>query len=154
MWGLLTKGFGRLNSLSILMNRLILLAFLFFSIGSISSNEEKTILINDAYPFETETKELLFYSLLTELRCPKCQSSNLSGSNSPISNDLKREVYELVLEGNSSEQIKSHLVKRYGNFIIYNPPVEPTTYVLWFGPFILVFIASLIIFFIRKRASK
>jgi len=154
MWGLLTKGFGRLNSLSTLMNRLILLAFLFFSIGSISSNEEKTILINDAYPFETETKELLFYSLLTELRCPKCQSSNLSGSNSPISNDLKREVYELVLEGNSSEQIKSHLVKRYGNFIIYNPPVEPTTYVLWFGPFILVFIASLIIFFIRKRASK
>lgn len=154
MWGLLTKGFGRLNSLSILMNRLILLAFLFLSIGSISSNEEKTILNNDAYPFESETKELLFYSLLTELRCPKCQSSNLSGSNSPISNDLKREVYELVLEGNSSEQIKSHLVKRYGNFIIYNPPVEPTTYVLWFGPFILVFIASLIIFFIRKRASK
>ena len=154
MWGLLTKGFGRLNSLSILMNRLILLAFLFFSIGSISSNEEKTILNNDAYPFESETKELLFYSLLTELRCPKCQSSNLSGSNSPISNDLKREVYELVLEGNSSGQIKSHLVKRYGNFIIYNPPVEPTTYVLWFGPFILVFIASLIIFFIRKRASK
>jgi cytochrome c-type biogenesis protein CcmH len=136
------------------MNRLILLAFLFLSIGSISSNEEKTILNNDAYPFESETKELLFYSLLTELRCPKCQSSNLSGSNSPISNDLKREVYELVLEGNSSEQIKSHLVKRYGNFIIYNPPVEPTTYVLWFGPFILVFIASLIIFFIRKRASK
>ena len=154
MWGLLTKGFGRLNSLSTLMNRLILLVFLFFSIGSISSNEEKTILNNDAYPFESETKELLFYSLLTELRCPKCQSSNLSGSNSPISNDLKREVYELVLEGNSSGQIKSQLVKRYGNFIIYNPPVEPTTYVLWFGPFILVFIASLIIFFIRKRASK
>ncbi len=154
MWGLLTKGFGRLNLLSTLMNRLILLAFLFFSVGSISSNEEKIILNNDAYPFESETKELLFYSLLTELRCPKCQSSNLSGSNSPISNDLKREVYELVLEGNSSEQIKSHLVKRYGNFIIYNPPVEPTTYVLWFGPFILVFIASLIIFFIRKRASK
>ena len=154
MWGLLTKGFGRLNLLSTLMNRLILLAFLFFSVGSISSNEEKIILNNDAYPFENETKELLFYSLLTELRCPKCQSSNLSGSNSPISNDLKREVYELVLEGNSSEQIKSHLVKRYGNFIIYNPPVEPTTYVLWFGPFILVFIASLIIFFIRKRASK
>ena len=136
------------------MNRLILLALLFFSIGSISSNDEKIILNNDAYPFENETKELLFYSLLIELRCPKCQSSNLSGSNSPISNDLKREVYELVLEGNSSEQIKSHLVKRYGNFIIYNPPIEPATYVLWFGPFILVFIASLIIFVIRKRVTK
>ena len=136
------------------MNRLILLALLFFSIGPISSNDEKIIFNNDAYPFESETKELLFYSLLIELRCPKCQSSNLSGSNSPISNDLKREVYELVLEGNSSEQIKSHLVKRYGNFIIYNPPVEPATYVLWFGPFILVFIASLIIFVIRKRVTK
>lgn len=136
------------------MNRLILLTLLFFSIGSISSNDEKIIFNNDAYPFESETKELLFYSLLIELRCPKCQSSNLSGSNSPISNDLKREVYELVLEGNSSEQIKSHLVKRYGNFIIYNPPVEPATYVLWFGPFILVFIASLIIFVIRKRVTK
>ena len=136
------------------MNRLILLALLFFSIGSISSNDEKIILNNDAYPFENETKELLFYSLLIELRCPKCQSSNLSGSNSPISNDLKREVYELVLEGNSSEQIKSHLVKRYGNFIIYNPPIEPATYVLWFGPFILIFIASLIIFVIRKRVTK
>ena len=136
------------------MNRLILLALLFFSIGPISSNDEKIIFNNDAYPFESETKELLFYSLLIELRCPKCQSSNLSGSNSPISNDLKREVYELVLEGNSSEQIKSHLVKRYGNFIIYNPPVEPATYVLWFGPFILVFIASLIIFVIRKRVTQ
>tara|TARA_E500000081_G_scaffold154190_1_gene190433 strand:- start:958 stop:1368 length:411 start_codon:yes stop_codon:yes gene_type:complete len=136
------------------MNRLILLVILFFSIGSISSNDEKIIFNNDAYPFESETKELLFYSLLIELRCPKCQSSNLSGSNSPISNDLKREVYELVLEGNSSEQIKSHLVKRYGNFIIYNPPVEPATYVLWFGPFILVFIASLIILVIRKRVTK
>ena len=136
------------------MNRLILLALLFFSIGSISSNDEKIIFNNDAYPFESETKELLFYSLLIELRCPKCQSSNLSGSNSPISNDLKREVYELVLEGNSSEQIKSHLVKSYGNFIIYNPPVEPATYVLWFGPFILVFIASLIILVIRKRVTK
>ena len=136
------------------MNRLILLALLFFSIGSISSKDEKIIFNNDAYPFESETKELLFYSLLIELRCPKWQSSNLSGSNSPISNDLKREVYELVLEGNSSEQIKSHLVKRYGNFIIYNPPVEPATYVLWFGPFILVFIASLIILVIRKRVTK
>ena len=136
------------------MNRLILLVILFFSIGSISSNDEKIIFNNDAYTFESETKELLFYSLLIELRCPKCQSSNLSGSNSPISNDLKREVYELVLEGNSSEQIKSHLVKRYGNFIIYNPPVEPATYVLWFGPFILVFIASLIILVIRKRVTK
>jgi len=89
--------------------------------------------------------------LLNELRCPKCQSSNLAGSNSPISNDLKREVYELVISGNTSKQIKSHLVQRYGNFIIYNPPLEPATYALWFGPFLLILLALLVISFVRKR---
>ena len=101
----------------------------------------------EAYPFDDNIKEDLFYSLLNELRCPKCQSSNLAGSNSPISNDLKREVYELVKEKKTSEQIKEHLVERYGNFIIYNPPVESETYILWFGPFFLVFIAIFSIIF-------
>ena len=119
------------------MNKLIF--FLLFIICSVQiSVEEKVNFDNEAYPFASEVQESLFYSLLNELRCPKCQSSNLAGSNSPISNDLKREVYELVVEGKSSKQIKDHLVDRYGNFIIYNPPIEPATYALWFGPFILI----------------
>ena len=132
------------------MNKLIL--FLLFIICSQQiSVEEKVNFDSEAYPFASETKESLFYSLLNELRCPKCQSSNLAGSNSPISNDLKREVYELVVEGKSSKQIKDHLVRRYGNFIIYNPPIEPATYALWFGPFILMFLSALVIIFVRKR---
>ena len=55
------------------------------------------------------------------------------------------------IEGNSAEQIKSHLVQRYGNFIIYNPPIEPATYILWFGPFLLILLAIFIILFVRKR---
>ena len=133
------------------MNKLIPLFFLVFSIEISGDEENRLEFKNDAYPFSSKAKETLFYSLLNELRCPKCQSSNLSGSNSPISNDLKREVYELVLEGNSAEQIKSHLVQRYGNFIIYNPPIEPATYVLWFGPFLLILLAMFIILFVRKR---
>ena len=132
------------------MNKLIV--FLIFIICSQQiSVEEKVDFDNEAYPFASEVKESLFYSLLNELRCPKCQSSNLAGSNSPISNDLKREVYELVVEGKSSKQIKDHLVDRYGNFIIYNPPLEPATYVLWFGPFILILLSVLVIIFVRKR---
>tara|TARA_B100000579_G_C22805582_1_gene842318 strand:+ start:1054 stop:1458 length:405 start_codon:yes stop_codon:yes gene_type:complete len=134
------------------MNKLILSLILLLSFGANSSEQDGTGVANDAYPFENEAKEVLFYSLLFELRCPKCQSSNLSGSNSPISNDLKREVYELVLEGKTGQQIKSHLVKRYGNFIIYNPPVEPATYLLWFGPFILLILAGLLIFLFRKMS--
>ena len=136
------------------MNKFILISFLLISFGSYCLEKEQSNFNNDVYPFEDETKEILFYSLINELRCPKCQSSNLSGSNSPISNDLKREVYELVLEGNSSEKVKSYLVQRYGNFIVYNPPVEPATYVLWYGPFILIIIASLIIFFVRNTIIK
>ena len=136
------------------MNKLLFFSFLLFSLLVKSSAEEPLNFNNDVYPFENEVKEVLFYSLLVELRCPKCQSSNLAGSNSPISNDLKREVYELVLEGSSKEEIKSHLIQRYGNFIVYNPPLEPETYILWFGPFALIFIAILVIFIIRKRIIK
>ena len=133
------------------MNKILIISFLFISFGIISSDREEYNINSDAYPFESESHETLFYSLLIELRCPKCQSSNLSGSNSPISNDLKREVYELVLNDKSAEEIKTYLVKRYGNFIIYNPPLEPSTYILWFGPFILILMAALVIFLLRKR---
>jgi len=132
------------------MSKYIFSFILLFSLGVNYSEENSTNIANDAYPFEDEAMEVLFYSLLFELRCPKCQSSNLSGSNSPISNDLKREVYELVLEGRTDQQIKSHLVERYGNFIIYNPPIEPATYLLWFGPFALLIIAGVLILLLRK----
>jgi len=133
------------------MNKFLIISFFVISLGINSSDLEEYSLDSDVYPFDNKSDEVLFYSLLDELRCPKCQSSNLSGSNSPISNDLKREVYELVLDDNSSEEIKSFLVKRYGNFIIYNPPLEPATYILWFGPFLLLIMAALIIYLLRKR---
>jgi cytochrome c-type biogenesis protein CcmH len=133
------------------MNKFLIISFFVISLGISSSDLEEYSLDSDVYPFDNKSDEVLFYSLLDELRCPKCQSSNLSGSNSPISNDLKREVYELVLDDNSSDEIKSFLVKRYGNFIIYNPPLEPATYILWFGPFLLLIMAALIIYLLRKR---
>ena len=133
------------------MNKFLIISFFVISLGISSSDLEEYSLDSDVYPFDNKSDEVLFYSLLDELRCPKCQSSNLSGSNSPISNDLKREVYELVLDDKSSDEIKSFLVKRYGNFIIYNPPLEPATYILWFGPFLLLIMAALIIYLLRKR---
>ena len=144
--------FGKRNLLNILMNKFLTFSFLFLlTFGVFASTDRVFEFEKEAYPFDDNIKEDLFYSLLNELRCPKCQSSNLAGSNSPISNDLKREVYELVKEKKTSEQIKEHLVERYGNFIIYNPPVESETYILWFGPFFLVFIAIFSIIFFRRR---
>ena len=136
------------------MNKILIISFICsISFGFLSGAEQKFTFDKEAYSFDNNIQEELFYSLLVELRCPKCQSSNLSGSNSPISNDLKREVYELVIKEKSAEDIKAYLVESYGNFIIYNQPIEPATYILWFGPFLLIIISlGLIILYRRKQA--
>tara|TARA_Y100001935_G_C17149984_1_gene429955 strand:+ start:29 stop:439 length:411 start_codon:yes stop_codon:yes gene_type:complete len=136
------------------MNKYLGIFLLFSSLSLLGFDISNVQSKSEIYPFDNEEKENLFYSLLNELRCPKCQSSNLAGSNSPISNDLKREVYVLVNKGKSSQEVKSFLVQRYGNFIIYNPPVEPQTYILWYGPFFLVLMAIGGVFLSRKFKIK
>ena len=136
------------------MNKYLGIFLLFSSLSLLGFDISNVQSKSEIYPFDNEEKENLFYSLLNELRCPKCQSSNLAGSNSPISNDLKREVYVLVNKGKSSQEVKSFLVQRYGNFIIYNPPVEPQTYILWYGPFLLVLMAIVGVFLSRKFKIK
>ena len=116
----------------------------------VSANEPQVI-----YPFEDSVHEERFLSLLNELRCPKCQGSNLAGSNAPIANDLKREVYGLVKSGKTEEEVKAYLVDRYGNFIVYDPPFRPDTYALWFGPlFIFLITLSVILAILLTRFSN
>ena len=104
---------------------------------------------NEVYPFEESIHEERFLSLLDELRCPKCQGSNLAGSNAPIAIDLKREVYRLVKLGKTEKEVKTYLVDRYGNFIVYDPPFESDTYALWLAPLIIFLITLSVILFRR-----
>ena len=104
---------------------------------------------NEVYPFEDSIHEERFQSLLNELRCPKCQGSNLAGSNAPIAIDLKREVYRLVKLGKTEKEVKTYLVDRYGNFIVYDPPFESDTYALWLAPLIIFLITISVILFRR-----
>ena len=73
--------------------------------------------------------------LETELRCLVCQNQTLADSNAPLAGDLRREVRELAVAGKSDAEIRDYLVARYGDFVLYNPPVKTTTWLLWFGPF-------------------
>jgi cytochrome c-type biogenesis protein CcmH len=73
-----------------------------------------------------------------ELRCLVCQNESLAGSRSDLANDLRREVRTLIKAGKSDAEIKEFLVSRYGDFVLYNPPVKPTTWLLWFGPLLLL----------------
>ena len=129
----------------IVMFRKLLTIFLATSIFGLTLAEES----NEVYPFEDKIYEERFLSLLKELRCPKCQGSSLAGSNAPIAIDLKREVYRLVKLGKTEKEVKAYLVDRYGNFIVYDPPFESDTYVLWLAPLIIFLITLSIILFRR-----
>jgi cytochrome c-type biogenesis protein CcmH len=76
--------------------------------------------------------------LETELRCLVCQNQTLADSNADLASDLRREVRELALSGKSDSEIRDYLVARYGDFVLYDPPLKYTTWLLWFGPFALL----------------
>ena len=92
--------------------------------------------------------------LETELRCLVCQNQTLADSNADLADDLRREVRELAVAGKSDDEIKAYLVARYGDFVLYNPPVKPTTWVLWFGPFALAIGGAGLWWLILRRRAK
>lgn len=89
-----------------------------------------------------------------ELRCPKCQNQNLKDSNSPISEDLRRELARLIREGKTDAEIREFMVSRYGDFILYRTPVQKNTLVLWIGPVVMFGIGGLIFAIILFRRSR
>jgi|TARA_B110000438_G_scaffold215066_1_gene207377 cytochrome c-type biogenesis protein CcmH len=98
---------------------------------------------NEVYPFDDFKKEIRFNKLTQDYRCPKCQSSNLAGSNAPIAKDLKIEIHRLITDNKTDEEITRFLAERYGDFILYEPPFNTSTSILWLGPFFLMFIVLL-----------
>lgn len=92
-------------------------------------------------------------ALSEELRCLVCQNQSLADSNADLALDLKREVERLMLEGKSDEQIKAFLVQRYGDFVLYKPPVQSNTALLWAGPFALL-LGGAALWKVLQRRSK
>lgn len=90
-----------------------------------------------------------------ELRCLVCQNESLAGSRSDLAMDLRRELRGLIKQGKTDEQIKEFMVSRYGDFVLYRPPVKPSTWLLWAGPFglMVVGIASLFVYLRRRNAE-
>ena len=101
------------------------------------------------YEFEDSLQEKRFYSLISEIRCPKCTSGSIASSDVPVSRDIKNKVYELVLDGSTDKEIKTYVSETFGHFSDYRPAFEGSNYPLWFGPFI--FLALMLIIFFSKR---
>ena len=87
----------------------------------------------DTYEFRDEAERERYRTLTEELRCPKCQNQNIADSNAPIAMDLRKEIFRMLEEGQSNDQIIDYLVARYGDFVRYRPPVTKTTLLLWYG---------------------
>lgn len=89
----------------------------------------------DIYEFPDSATEARYRALIAELRCPKCLNTNLSGSDAPIAKDLRRTVHRLLVsEGMQNAQIRGFLQERYGDFVLYDPPFRPDTWILWLAP--------------------
>jgi cytochrome c-type biogenesis protein CcmH len=92
--------------------------------------------------------------LESELRCLVCQNQTLADSNAPLAEDLRREVRALAVTGKNDEEIKQYLVARYGDFVLYQPPLKTTTWLLWFGPFALLLLGAGIWYAIARRRKN
>ena len=123
---------------------------IFLLIISFTAAAQKTG-VQEPLVFASQQQQERFNKLTEELRCLVCQNQNLADSDAPLAHDLRREVHEMVLAGRTNEQIKQFLVTRYGDFVLYRPPVQKNTYLLWLGPLVLLLIGALIL---RSSISK
>ncbi|WP_020167251.1 MULTISPECIES: cytochrome c-type biogenesis protein [Methylotenera] len=97
------------------------------------------LLAEEANPLAVDPQlEVQVHRLSTELRCLVCQNQTLADSDAPLAEDLRVEIREMAAQGKSDQEIIDYLVARYGDFVLYRPPVKATTVLLWIGPFLLL----------------
>lgn len=105
----------------------------------------------DAFVFDTPEQEKAFHKLSQELRCLVCQNQAIAESDAGLAKDLRAEIHKMLQQGKTEEEIADFMVQRYGDYVLYNPPFKPTTWLLWLGP-ALVFIIAIfyVVNFIRR----
>ena len=111
---------------------------------------------DEAVPLASDPAlEQRLVSISEEMRCLVCQNESLSGSRSELAQDLRREIRNLIKQGKTDAEIRAFMVDRYGDFILYRPPVRPTTWLLWIGPFVLMFAGIVaLLMYLRRRNTQ
>jgi cytochrome c-type biogenesis protein CcmH len=119
---------------------------LFFSVANVQAI--------DPIEFKDNTEEARFQALAKELRCLVCQNESLADSSAGLAQDLRADVITQIRGGKSDVEIKDYMTARYGDFILYSPPIKPRTWLLWFGPFVLLVIGAIFVLAIIRSRSK
>ena len=126
----------------------VLALLLSFGLGQASAGTLAEFTFDD--PAQTED----FRILTSELRCLVCQNESLAGSNADLAQDLRKEIYEMMQAGKTKEEIIEFMVARYGDFVLYSPPLKPSTYPLWFGPLLLLAIGAFLLLRTLRRKQQ
>jgi cytochrome c-type biogenesis protein CcmH len=127
---------------------LILLCLLVFSLPPLQASTLAE------YTFDDPKKHDEFRDVIEQMRCLVCQNESLAGSNADLAVDLRNEIYEMMKQGQGQDEVVKFMVARYGDFVLYDPPLKPTTYPIWFGPLIIFIVGALVLVRILKRKSQ
>lgn len=103
--------------------------------------------------FEDPAKTRLYEYLLEEIRCLVCQNQSLADSNAELAQDLRSEIVAMIRAGKNEKDIKAFLVERYGDFVLYRPPLQENTWLLWVGPFVFLLAGIIVVIIMIKRQS-
>ena len=133
---------GRGFKTAALASLLVILALTSFSTHAI-----------DPLPFKDRAEEVRFQNLTRQLRCLVCQNQDLADSDAALAGDLRKQVFEMMRGGKSDDEIKQYLVARYNDFVLYDPPLKPGTWLLWFAPLAFVLAGAFaLVRIVRARA--
>ncbi len=100
------------------------------------------------HDFANKEQEHLYLQLIAELRCVKCQNQNLAESNAELAKDMRDKAYAMIIKGGTREDVIKYMTDRYGDFVLYNPPLKSKTWLLWFGPAVLLIFS---LFYLLRR---
>ncbi|MGR8942215.1 MAG: cytochrome c-type biogenesis protein [Gammaproteobacteria bacterium] len=126
----------------------ITLIFLFLWVGASLAGVEYR-------EFADPEQQEAYESLTSELRCLVCQNQTIADSNADLAADLRRQVYEMLQQGQSKEEVLKFMTERYGDFVLYNPPFKAKTVLLWFGPVLFFLIGVIfVILLIRRKQTR
>ena len=104
--------------------------------------------------FASPQDEVRYHNLIDELRCLVCQNQNLADSNAGLARDLRARTYQMISSGKSDSEILDYMVERYGDFVLYRPPLKPLTLFLWLGPTLFLLIAVISFWMYSRRGHK
>lgn len=127
---------------------------LFFVLSLLFLFQSATAATLAEYSFQDPQQSEDFRDIIEEMRCLVCQNESLAGSNAELAVDLRNEIYDMMKAGQGKDQIIDFMVARYGDFVLYSPPVKPSTYPLWFGPVLFFVIGAVVLLSILRKKNR